>query len=167
MIDLHIELDASQLERFLATAPRVIFNARRSAIRTTTTFADKELKRRMALATGLPGKVFKNFRVQKKSFDDEGRVWLGMNPVKAKYAGKLTEVGTGATAGAYYFEGGFIAKMHTGHESIFKRVGADRFPIIEQKIELPMARAILEQVAGLSQLELQRRYLEKLEAGLR
>ena len=167
MINLKIDLDQKDLQRFLNAAPRTIFNAQRSALRTTTTFADKLLKDRMALATGLPGKVFKNFRVFKRSSDYQGIIFLGLNPVKAAYAGNLTQEPGGASAGQYYWAGGFVAKMRTGHLSIFKRKGAQRFPLVEQVVELPQAQVIAEQVADEAAAELQRRYLEKLEASLR
>jgi hypothetical protein len=167
VINLNIDLDQKDLQRFLNAAPRTIFNAQRSAIRTTTTFADKLLKDRMALATGLPGKVFKKFRVVKRSSDSRGVIFLGMNPVKAAFAGKLTQEPGGASAGQYYWAGGFVATMRSGHVSIFKRKGSQRLPLVEQVVELPQAEAIAGQVADETAAELQRRYLEKLEASLR
>lgn len=167
MINLKIKLDQGDMQRFLNAAPRTIFNAQRSAIRTTTTFADKMMKARMAEATGLPGKVFKNFRVVTHSNDYRGVVFLGFNPVKAAYAGKLMQEPGGASAGQYYWAGGFVARMRSGHVSIFKRKGARRLPLIEQAVELPQAEAIAGQVADIAAEELQRRYLEKLEASLR
>ncbi len=167
MINLNIDLDQRDLQRFLNAAPRTIFNAQRSAIRTTTTFADKLIKNRMAAASGLPGKVFKNFRVFSKASDQRGIIFLGFNPIKAAYAGKMTQETGGAMAGQYYWAGGFIAKMRTGHESIFKRKGSRRFPLVEQTVQLPQSEAIAEQVANEAAEELQRRYLDKLQATLR
>ncbi|MGR9051374.1 MAG: phage tail protein [Gammaproteobacteria bacterium] len=166
-VDFSIELDASEVERFFQNAPRKIFNARRSAIRTTTTFADKELKTRMAAATGLPATVFRVYRTFKRASDDRGSVWLGVKPVKAAHAGKLEQRDFGASAGKYYFEGGFVAHMKSGHSSIFKRKGKQRLPIVEQVVELPQARVVAGDVFQATQEELQRRYLEKLEAELR
>jgi len=166
--NLSVTLEASELERLLKEAPRKIFNAQRSAIRTTTTFAQKMLKQRMGAATGLPSAVFKVYRVRSRASDSKGVVWLGMKPVSAKYAGRLSQEAAGASAGQYYWAGGFVASMQNGGTpSIFKRKGAKRLPIVEQVVELPMAQAVGADVYQLTQSELQRRYLEKLEAALR
>jgi hypothetical protein len=168
MTQLTVTLDAQELEQALAAAPRKIFNAQRSAIRTTTTFADKEMKRRMSAATGLPSSVFSVYRVRKQSSDARGQVWLGIKPVKARFAGKLQQQDFGAQAGRYYWQGGFIAKMKTSNmSSIYKRKTAARLPLMEQTVELPMAQTVAEQVMALTQTELQKRYLEKLEQGLK
>lgn len=166
MTRLSVQLDRSELEQFLSAAPQKIFNAQRSAIRTTTTFTEKALKSRMAAASGLPSTVFKTVRILKKVSDQRGIVWLGFNPVKAKYAGKLSQEPGGAMAGQYYWPGGFVAKMKSGHLSIFKRQGAKRLPLIEQTVELPYAEEIAASVFIETQTELQRRYEEKLREAL-
>lgn len=171
MIRLSIDLEDSRVRYFLATAPNKIFNAQRSAIRTTTTFADRLLKQKMVTAMGLPAKVFKVYRIFAKASDQKGVIWLGMNPIQAVYAGKMTQYETGAMAGKYFWQGGFIAKVReegasSGYTSIFKRKGSKSFPIIEQKVELPIAKMLVEDVAGKSQLELQRRFVEKLMASM-
>ena len=167
MINLKIDLDQKNLQGFLNAAPRTIFNAQRSAIRTTTTFADRLLKARMAVATGLPRSVFNQFRIFTKAGDSHGTVFLGFNPVKAAYAGKLSQQAGGAMAGQYYWAGGFVATMRSGHASIFKRKGGRRLPLVEQVVSLPQAEAITEQVANEAANELQQRYLEKLQATLK
>jgi hypothetical protein len=167
VINLKIAVDQQALQQFLNAAPRTIFNAQRSAIRTTTTFADKLMKTRMATATGLPGKVFKNFRVLTRSSDRQGRVFLGFNPVKAAFAGQLSQERGGAMAGPYYWAGGFVATLRSGYRSIFKRQGTRRLPLIEQTIALPQAETISAQVADETANELQRRYLDKLQATLK
>jgi hypothetical protein len=162
-----IRLEASELERFLEAAPRKVFAARRSAIQTTLTFAERELKNRLLAATGLPSTVFRKIRVRKRVNSTGGNVWLGYNPVKAGYAGKLRQEDGGAWAGPYYFAGGIVATMRSGHSSIFKRgIGKrlGRQTLIEQTVELPQADSIAAQVEILARVELQRRYNEKLQA---
>lgn len=162
-----IRLEASELERFLESAPRKVFAAQRSAIQTTLTFADKEMKKRMAAATGLPSSVFKKIRVRKRTNSTGGSIWLGYNPVQAAYVGKLRQDDGGAWAGRYYFEGGIVAKMRSGHTSIFKRgIGkrTGRPTLIEQTVGLPQAEAIAVQVDALARIELQRRYNAKLQS---
>ncbi len=167
MINLRIDLDQKNLQAFINTAPRTIFNAQRSAISTTTTFANKLLQARLTVATGLPGSIFKKFRMFSRSGRSHGFVFLGFNPVKAGYAGKLTQESGGASAGQYYWAGGFIATMRSGHASIFKRKGGRRLPLAEQVVSLPQAESIAEQVADEAAVELQRRYMEKLQATLK
>ena len=164
MPDFSANLDASEVENFARAMPREIFNATRSAIRTTTTFAEKELEKRMADATQIPIKAFKVFRVRSKSSDVEGNVWFGFKPIQAKYLGKMEESGSGSTAGSYFFQGGFIAKMQNGNENIFKRKGKARFPIESQVARLPQSETITQAVADIAQQELLTRFNKKLNA---
>ena len=166
MINLRIDLDQKNLQAFISLAPKTIFNAQKSAINTTTTFANKLLQTRMAAATGLPGSIFKKFRMFSRSGRSHGFIFLGFNPVKAGYAGKLSQEPGGASAGQYYWAGGFVATMRSGHASIFKRKGGRRLPLAEQEVLIPQAESIAEQVADEAAAELQRRYLEKLQAAL-
>lgn len=164
MPDLNVSLDTSEIDEFMRAMPREIFNATRSAIRTTTTFAEKELEKRMADATNIPLKVFKITRILSKASDTGGTVWFGFKPIKAKFVGKMEETGTGATAGSYFFQGGFIASINGGLPNMFKRVGQARFPIATQFVELPQAIPITEDVAELSKQELFTRFSAKINA---
>lgn len=159
---LNAIIDFSEVDNFMQAMPREIFNATRSAIRTTTTFAEKELGKRMADATNIPLKAFKVFRIRSVSSDTTGTVWFGFKPIQAKYLGKMEETGTGAMAGSYFFQGGFIAQMQNGNENIFKRKGKARFPIQSQTAQLPQAIPITEDVAQLSEQELLTRFTQKL-----
>lgn len=164
MSAINVTVDSAEVQRWLEAAPKRIFRARNSAIRTTATFARRELQRRVTAATGLPSRVFKVFRINRRDAIGRSIVWLGGNPVKAAFAGKLQEEPSGASAGEFFFEGAFVATMRSGHTSIFKRKGSKRLPIVEQVVELPMVKAIAKEVADLSQIELQRRFIAKLEA---
>lgn len=162
MADFNIQLDTSEFEEFNRAMPREIYNATRSEIRTTTTFAEKELEKRMSAATQIPIKVFKVFRVLSKASDETGRVWFGFKQLKPRFVGNLQQEETGASAGTYFFQGGFVAKMLNGKESIFKRKGRSRLPIQEQFVKLPQAEQITEEVRELSEQELQTRFTNKL-----
>jgi hypothetical protein len=175
MADTRIRIDDRAVQEYLQThGPRKVHNALRSAIRTTTTWAEKQLDAQMAAETEIPISVFKRFRVKKKllggsaaaafgggGLPEEGRIWSGYRPVKARFVGKMSQDESGATAGAYYFGGAFIARMGTGLTAIFKRRGKKRLPIDEQKVNIPQAEAIAESVADQAQQEVLRRFRAK------
>jgi hypothetical protein len=160
-------LDTTEVDEFTRALPREIFNATRSAIRTTTTFAEKELEKRMAEATQIPIKAFKVFRVLSKSSDVEGRIWFGLQPMRARFVGKIEESTDGATAGNYFFKGTgdhyFIAKLGSVN-SIWKRRGKDRFPVTEAKVNLINSERITAAVADIAEEELITRFTKKLNA---
>lgn len=162
MADFSVQLDTSEVDEFNRAMPREIFNATRSAIRTTTTWAEKELEKRMAESSGIPIKVFKVFRVHSKASIETGRVWFGFKQLKPRYVGNLQQEETGASAGTYFFQGGFVATMRNGKESIFKRKGRARFPIQEQFVKLPQADQITSDVKEQAQQELITRFTAKL-----
>jgi hypothetical protein len=162
MTDFSATIDTAEVEEFTRALPREIFNATRSAVRTTTTFAEKELEKRMAAASKIPLKAFKVYRVHSKAGDDAGTVWFGFKPIKAKYLGAMSESGSGAEAGSYFFQGGFVARMQNGNENIFKRKGKARFPIQTQFANLPQSELVISAVADIAQEELLTRFTKKL-----
>ena len=162
MADFSVQFDTREVDEFNRAMPREIFNAQRSAIRTTTTWAEKELEKRMADATQIPLKAFKVYRVKSRASDELGSVFFGFNPIQAKYLGKMEEVGSGAMAGSYFFQGGFIARMQNGNENIFKRKGKSRLPIESQFAKLPQSETITAAVADIAEQELLTRFTKKL-----
>lgn len=188
MIDLRIRLDDREVQQYLAEhGPRQVRNALRSAVRTTSTWAHREMDRRMAAATALPVSIFKKHRIKHRiqgggvDSVESGHVWVGYKPIRARYAGPLRQDETGAWAGPYYFKGGFIARMPTGMVSLFKRrpkaalMPADakdskgrpkrnRLPIEEQTVKLShAAERIGGEVADLARAELLRRFRAKFQ----
>lgn len=177
MADIRIHFDDREAQEFLRThGPRKVHNALRSAIRTTTTWAEKEFENRLASETEIPLSVFRRFRVKRRLFGgssaaafggggaiESGLVWGGYNPIQARFAGKLSKDTGGSWAGAYYFERAFIATMQrsSGLRSIFKRRGRARLPIDHQKVSIPQTAAIAEDVAADVEQELLRRFRAK------
>lgn len=165
MADIHIRFDDREAQEFLLThGPRKVRNALRSAIRTTTTWAEKEFERRLAAETEIPLPVFRRFRVKKKLFGDateSGLVWGGYNPIQARFAGRMTQDDGGAWAGVYYFRRSFVATMRSGMTSIFKRRGRARLPIDHQTVVIPQTASIAETVAADAEQELLRRFRAK------
>jgi len=159
---LNISLVDEGVGRTLDALPKTIFNAQRSAISTTTTWAGKELRNRMQVKTGIPARVFRRFRVKTKRNRETGTVWIGLNKVKASYVGKLSQDAGGAWAGDYYFGGGFVARMKNGHAGIFKRKGQSRLPLAEQTVNLDLGFEVAEEVAREAQIELRNRFADKV-----
>lgn len=174
MADFSVQLDTSEVDEFNRAMPREIFNATRSAIRTTTTFTKKELAKRMADATEIPIKAFKIERIFDKSYSDtelSKKIWFGFKPIKARFAGEMYENPDGAVAGSYFFRKAFIASINGGAENIFKRggyyinsKGKRRQSLVGQYAELPEAIEITAEVASLSEQELLTRFSKKLNA---
>ena len=52
-----------------------------------------------------------------------GALWIGLQDVEAAYAGRLSQQKAGAKAGKHYFEGSFVAKMPSGHRSVYHSTG--------------------------------------------
>jgi len=157
-----ISLDAKAVQSVVDALPRTIFRAQRSAVSTTTTWAGKQLRDRMFLKTGLPMRVFRKFRVKVKRNRETGVVWFGLNPVKASYVGKLSQEPRGAWAGDYYFPGGFVATLKSGHEGIFKRKGKSRYPLAEQVVNIDAGFTVAEGVAQEASVQLRERFMAKV-----
>ena len=170
-------LDDAEVRALIDQLPRNIFNVERSAVFTTTTFAKKLLQDRMTDKMGIPSRVFRRFRVKRKNSRTAGTVWLGLNDVMASYIGsglsKKNAEGKfanqdegGAWAGKYYFAGGFIAEMKSGHIGIFKRGDGmtknDKVKLIEQGVNLKVGYEIADEVARISEIELRNRFAAKV-----
>jgi len=115
------------------------------ALNGTIKWASTQVARDVAKEHDIPVRAVKGYRV----FTDRatkrnlsGQVWIGIAPVKSGYIGKGRNVPSrgGARVRSHFFQGGFVAKMKSGHEGIFKRVGAARLPIREERVELGAPR---------------------------
>ncbi len=143
MSDFNIQFDSNAVGRFMDELPSTIKRAHYESISVATTWAKKELIRRMTQDTGFRERVFSGYRVKSKRNRGKGVAWLGYNEVKTGYAGKLTQESGGASVAGHYFPGGFVATMRSGHSGIFKRLGNITGRIIEQSIDIPEARQYL------------------------
>ena len=144
--------------------PRDIFNAQRSAEREAVRFARKVTEKTMVERTGIPARVYRRFRVKTRNNNESGVVWLGVRDVAAAYLGKLQQTRTGARAGKYFFEGGFIATMKSGKKSAWYRTGGitknNKPEIKEHKAEINVGFEVMEDVARLAEIELKQRFTD-------
>ncbi|MEQ1529091.1 MAG: hypothetical protein ABL925_07230 [Methylococcales bacterium] len=159
-----IVIDATEAEALLTRLPRQIDRAMKSAVDTTTTWAKKEEQSRMAARLNIPKSIFTKVRVKGNTNRDRtsGLVWMGIRPVKSGFVGKLSQIESGAFAREYFFQGGFIATMRSGHKGIFKRVVRQSLPIREETVNLDVGVDIRNAVAAETQTQLAERFLKKL-----
>jgi hypothetical protein len=152
------------VSQILDALPKTIFRAQRSAVGSTTTWAKKQLQTRMAVKTHIPKKAYTAIRVKAKRNKETGVVWIGLDPIKARYAGRVRPDigGRGAWAGEYYFAGAFAATMPGGLTSVYKRQGRARFPIVEQTVNIKVGFEVADVLAREAQQELRKRFMLKM-----
>lgn len=164
-----VSLDDSAFQRFTTDFPRAVYNATRSAHRSTATFIKKEIENTLSEKYEIPLKTLKKYRVTSKQRDFFSAVTTGWNPIPAKssadnsFIGKLAQEHGGAWAGAYYFEKGFIATLRSGRTAIFKRVGNTRLPIKTQTININESPNVVNEMGILAGVEFKRRFELKMQ----
>lgn len=140
---LQIRVNPDQLERLIhgVLSPPALKRVQIRAINETTAWLKGRLLKELPGATGIPRKVLSRRIRQGKAKATPGGgisgiVWLGIKPVDAIRLTDEGPVNTGYMAGGFYFEGGFKAKMPSGHLGIFARVGKKRLGIKEQTVKI-------------------------------
>ena len=156
-----IEL-SGDAEQALKEMTAAIRNTKNRAITATMRSARDDLKAKMPIKANVKATIFKRFRVKTKRYKDSGVVWMGLNDVKAGYVGKLEQIESGAFAGQYFFKGGFVAQMQSGHEGIFTRISKQRLPIKEETVDLNIGFEVGRDVARKAEQELQQRVVDGL-----
>lgn len=74
----------------------------------------------------LPRSALKNrfFTSAKKRKDFVyGALWIGLREIEAAYVGRLSQQKEGAKAGKHFFKGAFVARMPSGHRSVYRSTG--------------------------------------------
>lgn len=110
----------------------------RACSRTAATLrkmSSKGLKDELQLrAVGVLRKRLKSIRLR-GSKDGDVQIWYGLNDLPvSQFKGRVKQESGGAWAGKFYHEGGFVRKAKYGRQknTIFKRKGKGRLPIVEQ-----------------------------------
>jgi hypothetical protein len=114
----------------LGALPEQIEAASNAVTKRTRLYARDRLVDEIASDLGVAKTKIKSYRAKLAP----GLVWLGYNPLKAAYCGRLTQDARGAFAGQFYFAGAFVATMKSGHKGVYKRAGKSRLPIVEQTV---------------------------------
>ena len=152
----------------LNAKPAQIKRAARRTVRLAVTSLHKELGGAMPRAAGTPVGAYRRVRAKKRNARTSkgrvsGSVWMGTRRIAAAYVGKLRNDPNagGAWAGKYFFENAFVAKMKSGHESIFERVeGTNK--IKQRYVDLPQAREIAKRAALSTRKELSSQFSKNL-----
>ncbi len=131
---LNVRLDPNSARSLILLTGSVeaqVNAAMRCAISRTAKWVNAQASQRLAKATKLSAKIL-NSRNQIYLNSDEGRVWIGLNPIDAK---KLSPVqsASGVKAGPANFPGAFIVKGSGKLAGqVMKRGDHGRLPIKKQ-----------------------------------
>ena len=151
-MDMRIRIDGkADVTKRLNLTPSKVQRAARLTVNQATRELKKELGGTIPKNHGTSIAGFR--RVRAKSTLAKGRskrvrgiTWVGTKNIAAAYAGKPRNVKNGAKAGRFFFDGGFVVKMKSGHKGIFRRVaGSDK--IKEVTIPLTNAEAMVARAA--------------------
>lgn len=142
---LHYDIDWRELlqvgEELQATDKQVIFAMGRALRRTEATLrrmSSKGLTQVLQLrALGTMRKRLKSIKLRMSSptAKEQGvALWYGLNPLPVSaFKGRPKENGTGAAFRGEQYNGAFVGRSKVkGKQTIFKRKGAERLPIVEQ-----------------------------------
>lgn len=144
---LNFEIDAEQIEAIIEEfgASRIqlhqAFNrAMNRTAGTLRVMASKGLRNELQLRTVSEIRHrLKTIKLKRSGGDII--LWFGANNMRiSAFKGRPVKTKTGASFRGQDFEGGFLGKNSRGKLTIFKRVGADKYPIAEQT--MPVADKI-------------------------
>jgi hypothetical protein len=142
---LAFDFDARQIaeiaKEFDATDKQISQAYSRALRRTASalkTKAGKELRVRLGLRTAaVIRRRLAGFSFKKDGALGSVRMWFGMNDIPVSgFKGRPVLVAGGAALGNRNFPGAFIGKNSKGVKTIMRRVGAARFPIVEQSVPI-------------------------------
>ena len=146
-------------------AEKAVKAAEIRAINKTLRWLNAQVKRGLAGELGLAQTKIKNrLFVDRASKDSmKGKFWLGAYSIALAKFGQGRSVGTGYRVKDKYVEGGFRAKMKSGHEGIFARTTAQRLPLRESKVSIQKtAESVLDRLFVRAEAELLKRFKQEL-----
>lgn len=167
-----LTIDTRQVEGFMNAMPRQIFEASGFAVSEAVKFGRKRLGDEMHTKLDIPKNVWRRWRTARRYRRNAatGVVWLGVNELKAAYAGKLRQGNAGAYSGRRFFRGSFIATMASGHKGIFKRIGDRKklangkwwTKIEEEMVNIDLGFDVAEDVSRQTLAEMNRLFIERV-----
>ena len=170
---VRIRLEGKEaIARSLNAKPAQIRRAGRKAVRDTTNKLHRDLGGDIPRAAGTPVGGFRRIRAKKRRAKVgqgrvSGSVWMGTRKIAAAYVGRMRNDPDrgGAWAGKYFFENSFVAKMKSGHESIFQRVeGTNK--IRQRYVHLPSAAGVAKRAGDNARKDLSARFTKNLKEEL-
>ncbi|MFM5422209.1 hypothetical protein ACET8S_04985 [Aeromonas veronii] len=143
---LHFDIDWQDLlrigEELQASDKQIKFALSRALRRTEASLrklSSKGLPKVLGLrvATALR-KRLRSIKLRATPGSDGVALWYGLNPLPvSSFKGRVQQDDGGAWKKDYYFDDAFVAKSSKkGQNTIFKRKGKDRLPIVEQSITI-------------------------------
>lgn len=142
---LHYDLDWRELlqvgAELQASDKQVAFALSRAMRRTEATLrrlSSRGLTRELQLrSAGALRKRLRSIRLRMSSAgsrDQSMGLWYGLNPLPVSaFKGRPKETASGATFRGENYDGGFVGRSKIkGKQTIFKRKGAERLPVVEQ-----------------------------------
>lgn len=145
---LHYDVNFGELlqvaDELKASKKQVRFALSRAMRRTTASLrkqASKGLARELQLrsVTALRRRLKTiSLRMNTSSDDQAMGLWFGLNPLPVSaFKGRPRQTPTGATFKGEQFPGAFVARSKVkGKQTIFKRKGNGRLPLIEQSVPI-------------------------------
>lgn len=143
---IHFDIDARGLREVAdeigATDKQVKFALGKALRRTEASLrklSSKGLTKELQLRTAqaLRNRL-KSIKLRSTGSGGEIGLWYGLNPLPvSSFKGRPTEDPSGAFMGEYFFKDGFVARSKfKGRNTIFKRQGKQRLPIVEESITI-------------------------------
>ena len=107
---LHIEIDNRRLKAIFANiSPAVMKNALRRSLRKTLNFVKSQVDEEVSKTIGLPPEVISK-RVHLYLHVMRGKVWIGIDPLKAERLGIPQQTSSGVTVGRHSFRSAWLMK---------------------------------------------------------
>jgi hypothetical protein len=122
---LHVTLDVRPvLDTLRGFGGDVMKNAWKRALRKTGKWLMTGVARDLSATTQIPLAVIRRRLRYYLRSQEQGKVWLGANPIEVDRLGTPRQNETGVTVGGLYFPGAWKSGRR-----VFQRVGRDRLPI--------------------------------------
>ncbi|OYW89270.1 MAG: hypothetical protein B7Z23_12095 [Pseudomonadales bacterium 32-61-5] len=141
MIDMQVTLSQSDLDRMvrsLGLLPEALQRAARRAVRKTAKWTETTAARAMSADLKVQQKIIRaRLRTYARGTGLEQKVWLGLNALAANRLGVPRRKGSGTQVGRHFLDGAFPIKRFGN--GVYRRTGADRFPLELAKVEIDKA----------------------------
>jgi hypothetical protein len=121
---LHVTLDVRPaLDTLRGFSGDVMKNAWTRALRKTSRWIMTSVARDLSATTQIPLAVIRKRLHFYPHSREQGKVWLGINPIEVERLGTPRQTETGVTVGGLYFPGAWKSGR-----KVFRRAGHDRLP---------------------------------------
>ncbi len=137
-VSIYFDYEHGLLSSQFGAAPHQIMRAQGRAVKKLAAWVQTQIAREAGSKTKVPQKVLKPrfYRSMKGGSNPEARIWIGINPVKARRLGRVSQSGRGAKAGRRFFRKSFAANVYGDDQQVWIRKGAARLPIAEVGVSI-------------------------------